>query len=298
MPPKAAAAAAEGASSGPVINGVTLGLTETKVVCAIIENLTTRIDADWQKVADSLGQKNAKSAREAWRVLRKKCNLNLDGFPDGNAAASAGGTSTPAASAKKAATVKAAGTQTGEGGTPVKRGRGRPLKNKPALLMTPGAGGDDSPGLSTPGTALGNMALGGDMTPETPSKVGSGVKRSAEEADPDAILFEDTPAKKKPAVRKRLTAEQRAAQKAAEVEAAKQAAEAAVTEESADATTVAGLEPASSPADMSVGEGDSLNINVALDRPISEAEQAIREILVADAAEAADLVGGIDPGEA
>ncbi|KAK1779419.1 hypothetical protein QBC45DRAFT_465809 [Copromyces sp. CBS 386.78] len=273
MPPKAAASA-EGATSGPVINGQTLTSKELQVVCAILQNLTTKIDANWDEVAKSLGQQNAKSAKESWRVLRKKCNLNLDGLPDG---AAAGAVLT---SAKKA--VSAAGTDGSDAGaTPVKRGRGRPPKK--AMMLTPGNGGDDDAALSTPGTALGNMSLG-DMTPETPSKIGSGIKRSAEEADPDAILFEETPAKKKPAPRKRLTAKQKAelAANKAEMASAQKA------EMAAAATALAAA------VDDPVTAGDS--IHVATDG-FSHVEEAIADTLAADANEAADLVGGIDPGE-
>ncbi|KAL0470503.1 hypothetical protein QR685DRAFT_255832 [Neurospora intermedia] len=285
MPPKAASA--EGAASGPVINGQTLTFQETKVVCAILENLTTRVDANWEKVAESLGQKNAKSAKEAWRLLRKKCDLNLDGLPDG-AAAGAG-----PASAKKAAPADAAAAAAAENGelgvTPVKRGRGRPPKK--ALMLTPGNGGDEDAALSTPGTALGNLDLG-DMTPETPSKTGSGVKRSAEDAtDPDAILFEETPAKKKPAsARKpRMTAKQKAALAAA-------AAASAPIDEPANDSTGAGFAPASSPVGDTIKDGDNSNIDVAM-QGVSELEAITDTLAADDAADAAHLVGGIDPDE-
>ncbi|EAA34227.1 hypothetical protein GE21DRAFT_3031 [Neurospora crassa] len=281
MPPKAAPA--EGATSGPVINGQTLTFQETKVVCAILENLTTRVDANWEKVAESLGQKNAKSAREAWRLLRKKCDLNLDGLPEG-AAAGAG-----PASAKKAAPAVAAAENGEVGATPVKRGRGRPPKK--ALMLTPGNGGDEDAALSTPGTALGNLDLG-EMTPETPSKTGSGVKRSAEDAtDPDAILFEETPAKKKATPRKpRMTAKQKAALAAA-------AAAPAPIDESANGTTGAGFVPASSPVGDTINDGDdNSNIDVAM-QGVSELEAIADTLAADDAADAAHLVGGIDPDE-
>lgn len=281
MPPKAAPA--EGATSGPVINGQALTFQETKVVCAILENLTTKVDANWEKVAESLGQKNAKSAREAWRLLRKKCDLNLDGLPDG---AAAGAAST---SAKKAVPAAAAAVaENGEVGvTPVKRGRGRPPKK--AMMLTPGNGGDEDAALSTPGTALGNLDLG-DMTPETPSKTGSGIKRSAEDAnDPDAILFEETPAKKRATPRKpRMTAKQKAALAAA--------AAAAPTDESANGTTDAGFVPASSPVGDTIKDGDNSNIGVAI-QGVSELEAIADTLAADDAADAAHLVGGIDPDE-
>ncbi|KAA8628928.1 hypothetical protein SMACR_04182 [Sordaria macrospora] len=307
MPPKAAAAAAffEGAASGPVINGQPLTLKELQAVCAILENLTTRIDANWELVAKSLGMQNAKSAKEAWRVLRKKCNLNPDGLSDG--AAGAGAVLATVSSAKKAVVSAAAagtdGSDAGVGVTPVKRGRGRPPKK--TMMLTPSTtvneGGD---AISTPGTAMANLSFG-DMTPETPSKIGSGIKRSAEEADPDAILFDETPAKKKPAPSKHLTVKQKAelaankaemaaAQTAEEVAAASALAAAAIDEPVNDPATP-GLEPASSPVDGANGhDGDS--ILVAMDGS-SHVEQAIGDILASDATEAADLVGGIDPGE-
>ncbi|KAJ4412478.1 hypothetical protein N0V85_003692 [Neurospora sp. IMI 360204] len=285
MPPKAAAT--EGAANaGPVINGQTLSLIETKVVCAIMENLTTKVDANWEKVAESLGQKNAKSAREAWRLLRKKCNINQDGLPDGAAAAA----SAPA-SAEKAAPAAAAGENGEAGATPVKRGRGRPPKK--AMMLTPCAGGDEDAALSTPGTAMGNLDLG-DMTPETPSKTASGTKRTAAEVeDPDAILFQETPAKKKATPRKRLTTKQKAemaAAQKAEMAAAATALAASIDEPATVTNTSAGFEPASSPVGPA---GD-----VAMESISQAEEEAIGDILAADdAADAADLVGGIEPGE-
>lgn len=289
MPPKAAVAAgAEGASS-MVLNGIQLTPAESRIAAAVLELVASKLDVDWNEVSEKT-EKTAKLCRDTWRVIKIKTGLNGD---------AAAGSGTPA-SAKKAA-GGAAGSDPGV--TPIKRGRGRPPKNAKALMLTPGNGGDQDSPLATPGTAMGNMSLGdmADMTPETPSKTMSGTKRTASEAaDPDAIIFDETPAKKKPAPRKRLTAAQKrelAAQKAemaaAEKAEAKAAEKALATpvEESVDGVATPGFEPASSPIG---GSGD--NIDVAMDGP-SEVEQAIGEILGIDASEAADLVGGIDPGE-
>ncbi|KAK1783820.1 hypothetical protein QBC45DRAFT_315948, partial [Copromyces sp. CBS 386.78] len=71
---------------------------------------------------------------------------------------------------------------------------------KKVIILTPSNSSDNNAALSTSSIALGNIFLG-----EIPSNIGLGIKRSAEEANPDAILFEETPTKKKPAPRKRLT---------------------------------------------------------------------------------------------
>ena len=57
--------------------------------------------------------------------------------------------------------------------------------------------------MSTPGIGIGNLDFG-EMTPETPSKTTSGVKRSTDVADLDTILFKEIPVKKKAIPRKRL----------------------------------------------------------------------------------------------
>lgn len=263
-------------SAGVILNGVQLTAGESRIAAAILETHAGKIELDWPMIAEKAGHKTPKTARDGWRLVRIKANLNTDAAPG-----------TAPASAKKA--------DGSEPGATPKRGRGRPPKK--TMMLTPGAGGDEGDAVATPGSAMANLSFG-DMTPETPSKTGSGVKRSAEEADPDAILFEETPAKKKATPRKRLTAKQKAEMVAQKAEVAAAAtALAASIDEPADATTTADFQPVSShdvPAGGANGNGD--NIDLAMES-ISQAEEAIGDILAADAADAADLVGGIDPGE-
>lgn len=258
MPPKPA----EGSTA---LRGLNPTQSEIKLLYGILENLVSPIDANWEAAAAAAGLKDTKSCKEMWRRFRVK--YGLDNNPE---TATAAPVSAKNLKAVNGAAADGAAADSGTG-TPAKKGRGRPPKK---MLLTPvGAGGNEGgDALATPGTAMGNLSFN-DMTPETPSKSalgGTATKRSATEADldPDAVLMEETPAKKKPA--------------AAQAE----------TEAKAAATDAGGA--------TSDANGHH-NVDVATLEGISQAEEAIADTLAAAAADAgyttATEGGGVDFGE-
>ncbi|KAK1779415.1 hypothetical protein QBC45DRAFT_137967 [Copromyces sp. CBS 386.78] len=140
MPPKAAAA------EGPAaLRGQSLTPAESRLLYAVLENLNSPIDANWEKAAAAAGLKDPKSCKEMWRRFRVKYAVGADS------------------------------ADAGDGATPVKkRARGRPPKNA-AALSTPGTSAmaklsvDDGIAPKTPSKSLSAL----------------GIKRSAAEAAAD-----------------------------------------------------------------------------------------------------------------
>ncbi|KAM0276718.1 hypothetical protein ACHAQH_006486 [Verticillium albo-atrum] len=82
MPPKAATAAGEAGS---------LNAGEIKFIKVMFDNMTTKPDADWEKMAEALGLANSKCAKERFRQMSKKHNWGV-GEGDASPAKPAGKT--------------------------------------------------------------------------------------------------------------------------------------------------------------------------------------------------------------
>ncbi|KAL2263272.1 hypothetical protein VTK26DRAFT_7537 [Humicola hyalothermophila] len=106
--------------------------SEIKFIIAMLSNLNSKIDVNWDGLAHSMGVKK-KSVTERWRVMRNKFNIPLngaddDGSPSTSAAAATASattrkTRTPASRKRGAAAAAGAGGGASEEGTPTKRAR-------------------------------------------------------------------------------------------------------------------------------------------------------------------------------
>ncbi|EAA34224.1 hypothetical protein GE21DRAFT_3029 [Neurospora crassa] len=247
------------------INGVTMTASDMKLIFGILNSLTAPIEADMDAAAAFAGY-TVGSFKKMWPTLKKKCNIDSVSGTKQTSSSSA----TPAATTAEDDSGEVVATPKK---TPGGRGaRGRPPANK-KVPLTEEAGGGPSP-LTPGGVPAGMKALsvadadaGSEETPETPSKSifgGGGMNTStsakkrtaadAADADPDADLMDQTPAKKKPARKPRVTAKQKR-------EAA--AAAAAAAAEAAAAETAAETAAATSDAAAAGSDGDK-NIDVAM----------------------------------
>ncbi|KAM7209535.1 hypothetical protein V8F20_000273 [Naviculisporaceae sp. PSN 640] len=197
MPPKKAAPASEengagadaGAGSGAqMIKGKIPSEGDQRFFLAMIANLVSKPDVNWEGVAKAMGLKDTKCTKERWRQITKKYELELQ---------EAATPATPAAKrGRKPATTNTGGenenAEEGSEGdaapaTPAKRGR------KPAAIKTDAENENADSGE-------------GDVrpTPKTPkTKTPRGKKKRASPGgDNDEDDIEGTPAKKKQAARK------------------------------------------------------------------------------------------------
>lgn len=241
------------------INGVTMTASDMKLIFGVLNSLTAPIEADMDAAAAFAGY-TVGSFKKMWPTLKKKCNIDSVSGTKQTSSAAPAPTTAEDDSGETIATPK----KTPGGGGGGRGARGRPANKK---VLTEETGG---PSPLTPGVPAGMKALSvadaaGSETPETPSKsiFGGGVNTStsakkrtaadAADADPDADLMTETPAKKKPARKPRVTAKQkREAAAAAAAAAAETAAE-----------TTAATSPALSDAAAAGSDGDK-NINVAM----------------------------------
>ncbi|KAF3361264.1 hypothetical protein VDGD_08902 [Verticillium dahliae] len=97
MPPKAAAAAGD---SCP------LSANEANFIKVMFDNMKTRPDADWDKVAETLGLANSKGAKERFRQMSKKHNWGAREAGSASPAKPAGKSSTAASPHKPAKVTK------------------------------------------------------------------------------------------------------------------------------------------------------------------------------------------------
>lgn len=231
MPPKKTpvsgeAAAVNGGEGGstsaqPMVNGKPASLSDTKFFFTVLENLTSKPDANWQAVADAMGYKDIKCTKERWRQIMNKYELV---YPD-----------SPAPAAKGRGKKVTAATTDDPDPEPAAPKPKTPRSKKAAASAVPKSAAtaisDDEPGSAEVGTPAEETAgpitpaeenvgpetpaeeNAGQNTPATPTpstkatrgrKPGSSAKkRAAPPADDDGAEGADgTPPKKKPTPRK------------------------------------------------------------------------------------------------
>ncbi|KAK3683721.1 hypothetical protein B0T22DRAFT_483543 [Podospora appendiculata] len=151
----------------PVIKGKPMTDSEVKLMVSMFQNLNSRLDVNWEAVANMTGLKDGRSSSARWRQCRKRHDLEYLAEASNAAADAPGDDSGPVTPVKP----KAAG------------------RGKKAAAATPVANvaGDN-----------GELAEG-DMGAATPAQTPASKKRAANAVSDGADDLEGTPAKKKPA---------------------------------------------------------------------------------------------------
>ncbi|KAK4120807.1 hypothetical protein N657DRAFT_700799 [Parathielavia appendiculata] len=196
----------DGASSGGAlaggvtINGIAPTATEIKFIFAMVANLKSKPDVDWDNLQNALGLQTKKSTYERWRLFRIKFGIahtddgnNGDGAAPGSARKAAGG--------KKSATAgKDDGAKDGDEGLP------EAAAGSPSVPVTPAKRGRKPPGTATPRSAAGRKRAASVASPaagdeedveiESPAKKAKGKGKAAAAAKVDNQEKQDDAAAK------------------------------------------------------------------------------------------------------
>lgn len=227
MPPKKAAAADEAGANGAGAGTNSLMIKDKipsegdhRFFLAMIANLVTKPDVNWDGVAETMGLKDVKCTKERWRQITKKYELELQ---DG-----AGPTTTPAKGrGRKPAAIKTDVENlddAGEGATPATpkpkatRGKKTPVKSADLAISDD----EETPGEGAPATPNEPNAATPSKTPRGRKPASSIKKRASPGGENEDYAEDGTPPKKKQAARKprgpnKKTLEAQAAAAAAEV---------------------------------------------------------------------------------
>ncbi|KAM7222044.1 hypothetical protein V8F06_002549 [Rhypophila decipiens] len=254
MPPKKAVAAADdngtagadsGSNSSPAIlvKGKVPSDGDTRFFMAMIGNLITKPDVNWEEVAQTMGLKDVKCTKERWRQITKKYEFEYQ--ESATATPAKGRGRKPAAVNTEAANAEDDADEGAVPATPKPKtgGRGRKAVAAKSAEFVPKD--EDMEDEATEETTLGESGTTNDPVTPAPAKTprsrkpaSSTKKRSSPDAD-DGDAEEGTPAKKKATPRKRGPNKKTlAAQAQAQAQADIDNADSEQTEQAVDPTSV------------------------------------------------------------